>query len=456
MRSAQRFQEYRKKMKTIIDLNAGALAPVASEVDLVPLHVTGTIPEDLHGVLVRNGPNPLSGRFEGEGMLSWWPEDAMLHAVAFEHGRVSGYRNRWLRTRRWARVHAPESESSWPDTNPNVNVIRHAGEILALAEGGMPLAITPALDTLGTARVHAGVSAGMTAHPKIDPQSGELVTFRADWKAPYLRYGVTDALGKTAVDMEIALPAPSMMHDIAITATHSVLLDLNVDYDFSMLSRGHRMPLRWRDEHVARLGVIARHGGEVRWFEIAPCFILHVVNAYNEDETTIVLDAVRYPWFLRLVADGAAFEDNPLGVLWRYRIDLATGTVQEMQVGDDGIEMPRINEQLTGLPYRYLYAVEQPTPVEMRGIVRYDWLTGKLERYAVPPGDQNSEPVFVPRRGATAEDDGWLLCCVYRQATDTSDVVVLDARDITAGPIATVHLPTRIPAGFHGAWLAAT
>nr|WP_325101080.1 carotenoid oxygenase family protein [Paraburkholderia kururiensis] len=74
---------------------------------------------------------------------------------------------------------------------------------------------------------------------------------------------------------------------------------------------------------------------------------------------------------------------------------------------------------------RQRYAAGQPTPIERRAIVRYDWESGALVRYAVPPGDQNSEPVFV-----------------------------LDARDLAAGPVATVHLPTRIPAGFHGAWLA--
>lgn len=440
---------------TILDLNAGALAPVAKEIELTALPVTGTLPDDLDGILVRNGPNPLSGRFEGEGMLSWWPEAAMLHGISFSNGQATSYRNRWLRTQRWARIHAPENASSWPDTNPNVNVLRHAGETLALAEGGIPLAITQTLDTLGPATHHAGAAAaGMTAHPKVDPRAGELMTFCAGWQPPFLRYGVADATGKPIVDLEIALAKPSMMHDMAITETHSILFDLNVGYDFSMLERGHRMPLRWYDERRARLGVIPRHGGEVRWFDIAPCFIQHVVNAYDEDETTIVLDAVWYPWFLRLAPNGRAFDDNPLGTLRRYRIDLAAGTVQEYQVADTNIELPRINEQYTGRSYRYFYAVEQPSLVEMRGIVRFDWEGAKIERYALPPSDQNSEPVFVPRRGAIDEDEGWVLSCVYRHASATSDVIVLDATNIAAGPVATVHLPTRIPAGFHGAWLA--
>jgi carotenoid cleavage dioxygenase-like enzyme len=436
-----------------IDLNTGAIAPVVNEVDLDDFSVTGTIPRDLNGVLVRNGPNPLRGRFEGNDVLSWWPEAAMLHGISFQDGRVTGYRNRWARTQQWARVHDPDLAPSLLDTNPNVNVLHHSGEILALSEGGAPLAMTAELETLGATRRHLGLAGGMTAHPKVDPRTGELMTFRADWKKPWLRYGVTDAKGTQSIDLEIELPSPSMMHDMAITATHSILLDLNVAYDFSMLSRGHRMPLRWHDDRNARLGVIPRHGGEMRWFEVAPCFIQHVVNAYDADESTVILDAVRYSRYLRLADNGAAFEDNPLGTLWRYVIDLDRGTVTEKQIDDVGIELPRINEGRTGGPYRFLYAAEQPTNTEIRGVVRYDLGCGSMQRFGVPEGDQNSEPVFVSRATASGEDDGWLLVCVYRHATDTSDLVILDGRNIESDPIATVRLGRRVPAGFHGAWL---
>ncbi|SDG38270.1 carotenoid oxygenase family protein [Paraburkholderia phenazinium] len=437
-----------------LDLNAGAIAPVVDEVDLADLRVTGTIPHELNGVLIRNGPNPLRGRFTGNDVLDWWPEDAMLHGIAFKDGRVTCYRNRWTRTQRWARVHHPELVPFLLDTNPNVNVLQHAGEILALAEGGPPLAISAELETLGAARRHLGLAGGMTAHPKVDPQTGELMTFRADWKKPWLRYGVTDATGRSSVDIEIELPSAPMMHDMAITASRSILLDLNVAYDFSMLSRGFRMPLRWHDERAARIGVIDRHGGKLRWFDIAPCFIQHVVNAYDADEATVVLDVVRYSHFFRLADDAAGFEDNPLGVLWRYVIHLDRGTVIEQQTDDAGIELPRINETRTGRPYRFLYAAKQPTNTEIRGVVRYDLEHGSMQQYRVPEGDQNSEPVFVGRPAASAEDDGWLLVCVYRRATDTSDLVILDARNIEADPLATVHLPRRIPAGFHGTWVS--
>ncbi|KWA33468.1 carotenoid oxygenase family protein [Burkholderia territorii] len=418
---------------TTFDLNRGAIAPVADEINVVDLRVTGTIPPELDGTLLRNGPNPPGGRFDGNDVLSWWPEAAMLHAIAFERGRAAGYRNRWARTRRWANVHAPEQAPHLPDTNPNVNVVQHAGELLALAEGGAPLAITAALDTLGAPARHPAFDGAMTAHPKVDPATGELILFRADWRAPWLRYGVADAHGVQRVDLAVDLRAPSMMHDLAITETRSLLLDLNVGYDFAMLKQGHRMPLRWHDDRDARIGVIPRHGGDVHWFGIEPCFIQHVVNAYDCDASCIVLDAVRYPWFLRLDARTGRFAGNPVGELWRYVIDTANGLIDEGPLADGGIE--------------------QPNNAEMRGVMRFDHVRGTTTRYAVPAGDQNGEPVFVPRPGGTDEDDGWLLVMVYRAATDTSDVVILDARAIDAAPVATVHLPRRVPAGFHGAWV---
>ncbi len=260
------------------DLNKGAMAPVCDEADLSERAVTGTIPTELHGILIRDGPNPLDGRFAGTDVLSWWPEAAMLHGVAFADGRCTGYRNRWVRTRRWA-THADCGQTSQRlDSNPNVNVIAHAGAVLALAEGGPPVTINDRLDTLGQWQAHSSFASGMTAHPKIDPHTHELITFKADWQQPWLRYGVLDAKGQETFATQIEVSAPAMMHDMAITATHSILMDLNVGYDFQMLQRGYRLPIRWFDSRQSRLALIPRHGGPVAWFNIAPCFIQHVVN----------------------------------------------------------------------------------------------------------------------------------------------------------------------------------
>lgn len=440
-----------------IDLNAGVLAPVADEVTLTDLPIGGSLPAGLDGVLIRNGPNPLSGRFDGSGVLDWWPEAAMLHAVDLRGGRAVGYRNRWARTRQWSAANDPATAEDRVDSNPNVNVVAHAGEILALAEGGPPLRISEELDSLGPTVAHPALAAGSTAHPKVDPVTGELISFVSGWAPPFVRYLVTGPDGTTTVDITVDLPHSVMLHDLAITATRSVLFDLNVGYDLSMLADGHRIPIRWHDDRPARIGVLPRHGGAATWFEIEPCFVQHVVNAWDEGPGRLVLDAVRYPWYFRV--DGGGFAPDPLGVLWRWTIDLDRGTVvagpivTEDSAVPANIELPRIDESRTGRANRHLWAVEQPSTVEMRGVRHHDLATGVVERWVPPPGDQNSEPVFAPRPGSTEEGDGWILACVHRAATDTTDVVVLEATDVAAGPVATVELPRRIPAGFHGAWL---
>lgn len=438
---------------TQFDLNNGALAPLAQETDTVALTVTGDIPAELNGVLLRNGPNPLSGKFDSHDLLSWWPEAAMFHGTYFKDGKVTRYRNKWARTRRWGHYHQSDNIDALLDTNPSINIISHAGELLALAEGGMPLAINPDLDSIGASQ-HEGIKDGITAHPKKDPLTGELMTFRADWNQPWLTYGVTGPNGDELYSTTIDVPAPMMMHDMAITSTHSLLFDLGVAYDFSMLEQGFNIPLRWHDNRPGRIGVIPRHGGQIQWIEIDPCFIQHISNAYNKDDTTIVVDAVRYPWYLRVSATQTGYDPNPLGVLWRYCLDLKNGTATEHAIDHHGIEFPRINESLIGQNYRYLYAAEQPTDEEIRGIVRYDVTTGSTQKHVIAAGDQNGEPVFIPRTNATTEDDGWLMVYVYRKNTDRSDLMILDASNLSAEPLALIHLPQRVPAGFHATWVA--
>lgn len=450
------------------DLNAGALAPVNDEATIRALKVTGELPQGLNGTLVRNGPNPFDGVAAGDDMLAWWVGPSMVHGVAVADGEASWYRNRWVDTGHRQRRDDPAFPADRAlDHNPNVNVITHGGHLLALGEGGLPFVLDEHLNTVGSttlggALVHEGAPTGMTAHPKIDDDTGELVFFRADWAPPYLRYGLLDREGNLIVDQQIDVPAPVMMHDFAITASHSIFLDLNVGLDLSMFEHGASIPIRWFDDKTCRIGVVARYGGDTRWFDIDPCFIQHVVNAYDADEHTIILDVVRYPHFLRFDRHRVAYEPNPLGVLWRYTITHHPGSgemhIDERQLDDRFVELPRVDDRLMGRRHRFAYATEQPTDREMRGIIKYDLADNAQERHPVPVGDSNSEPVFVPRQADSTsdEDDGWIVTCVHRAETDTTDVLVLDAAEIAAPPVATIHLPRRIPAGFHGAWIAAS
>lgn len=439
------------------DLNSGALAPVSTEQSLRELHVSGQIPGDLSGSLLRNGPNPLSGKFTGNGVLNWWPEASMLHAIRLGGSKAISYSNRWARTRAWAEFGNRSDAQLYPPTNPNVNVIAWADELLALGEGSQPVAIRPELNDLTQQSALTAVFAdGVTAHPKIDPSTGELRSFRAHWEAPFLIYQVHDAAAGLLHKNSIEMSAPAMLHDMAITKHYSLLLETGVGYDFSLFAKGMRIPLSWQSQPESRIALIPRLGGKVQWLRVEPCFMQHVINAFETADNRIMFDVMRYPHYFVLNPEQNGYEPNPLALPWRYEINLANGSVRESALSDVAMELPRINEARTGTDYRYAYAVAQPSSAEMRGICKLDTRSGDLVVHELPPGDQNSEPVFVaaPDAAGTApEDRGWVLACVYRHASDTTDLIILNAEDIAAPPVATIHLPLRIPAGFHGAWV---
>lgn len=427
---------------TSFDLNAGALAPVADQVSLdgAAIAVEGTIPSDLNGVLVRNGPNPRSGRFDGETMLDWWVGPGMLHGLAIADGQVRWFRNRW---------HSPQAEAG----TRNVNVVGLGQGMLALGEGEVPIEVSRQLEPLGPTTFGGALPNGMNAHPKFDPKSGLLRFFRADWQPPFLQVGAIDDNWHLYDLREVPVDRPVMMHDFAITERFDVVLHLNVVLDPQLLSAGARLPLRWDPELATSIGTVPRDGSPTKWFEIEPCFIQHVVNAYEDSERpdVVVLDAVRYGEFLKFDEQSQQHLPNPLGVLWRYELDTTTGAVVETQLDDRHIELPRIDERTTGSAHRFVYAVEQPSDREMRGLRRYDLTAGTSTTFDLDYGDQNSEPVFVA--SGPSEDAGWLVSCVYRAASDTTDVVILRAAAIDEPPVATLRLPRRIPAGFHGAWI---
>jgi carotenoid cleavage dioxygenase len=237
------------------------------------------------------------------------------------------------------------------------------------------------------------------------------------------------------------------MHDFALTDRHVVFLDLPVVFDTDRVAAGE-MPYRWSDSYGARVGVLRRDDlqGDVQWFDVEPCYVFHVMNAYDEGES-IVCDVVRYPELWR--DDATKFEPASL---YRWTIDTAGGRVQETQLDDRRIEFPRANERRTGSPYRYGYTVDMTGGEEGCGIRKYDLTAGTSVAHDFGAGRFAGEPAFVPSAG-DGEDAGWLMAFVYDAARDASDFVLLDAADPAAAPVATIALPQRVPFGFHGNWI---
>ena len=439
----------------------GNFAPVLEErSDDHELPVTGVIPPDLNGRLLRNGPNPSVVPVD-EADYHWFSGDGMIHAISLAEGRAAGYRNRWVRTRALAaklETAPPKGPSEPLDGPANTHVIRHAGTTLALVESGFPHALSP---DLSRARVHdfdGSLASPMTAHPKVDPDTGELVFFGSDvFGPPFLRYHVVDAGGVLVRTEEIDIPRATMIHDFGLTSTRAVFLDLPVVFDLGLAAEGRSLPYRWMPDAGARVGVMPRSGGnaDVHWIGIDPVYVFHVLNAYD-DGNSVVMDVIRYDQAFDTAPGEVISSDLPS--LARWTIDLGTSRVMEQRLDDTAVEFPRIDDAVAGLPHRYGYCtrlgdrVDDPTA---HGLVKYDLQRDESIRYE--PGEHRApgEPVFVRAADGRGEDEGWVLSVVYDATRDASDLVILDATSFAGPPVATVHLPVRVPFGFHGSWVPA-
>ena len=429
----------------------GNYAPVTDEVTAFALPVEGAVPPALTGRYLRNGPNPKSGESS-----HWFLGDGMVHGVELRDGRAAWYRNRWVRTRRFvegAPGFGPDGARDLTVGLANTHVIAHAGRLLTLVETSFPTEITRELDTVGCWDFAGRLTTGMTAHPKICPRTGEMHFFGYSFLEPYLVYHRADAAGHLVQSDVIPVAGPTMIHDFAITDRHVVFMDLPLVFDIELAMVGS-MPYRWSDEYGARLGLMPRGGGgpDVRWFEVAPCYVFHPLNAHDDGQGGVVLDVVRYPELWR-----AGWADPSPARLHRWRIDPAGGRVAEQPLDDRPIEFPRCDDRRQGQPHRYGYAVYTGRGVDESvgtSLIKYDLRTGASAVHDFGGGRVPAEPVFVPASTESGEDEGWVVSYVYDAARDGSDLVILDATDFASRPVATIALPQRVPFGFHGSWIA--
>ena len=451
----------------------GNFAPWPTEGHDERLEVVGDLPRDLCGTYFRAGPNPA---FEPPGRYHWFDGDGMIHAIHLEDGRAS-YRNRWVESdglkaeRAAGRALYPgvldmaKGEVAGFKITGNTNIVQHAGKLMALVEAGPPTEMVPTtLDTVGLYDFGGRLAGPMTAHPKLDPETGEMLFFGYSPFPPYLQYHVADRAGRLVRSEIIDVPWPSMMHDFAITRDHVVFILCPVVFSFEEAAKRGSV-FSWQPERGTKIGVMPRAGGDadVRWFDTDPCYVFHPMNAY-EDGDTVVVDVARYEELLFMGPQAArdpGWRDRNVARLCRWQIDTARGGVRATPLDDRDGEFPRVDERLVGRRHRFGYMAAtgpegNPTAVpEWTAIQKYDLERGTRELRSFGPGNGVSEPLFVPRHAGADEDDGYVMVLAYDQARDGSSFYVLDARHVTGAPLAEIRLPHRVPYGFHGNWVAA-
>jgi carotenoid cleavage dioxygenase-like enzyme len=428
---------------------------------------------------VRNGPNayyPPDWRYHA------YDGDGMLHAVQFQNGKVV-YRNRWVETaglREERQVGHPlwkglkeaprEGRPDEPLKNTaNTDVKYHAGRLISMwYRSGMPYAVDPyTLETLGQADFGGAISR-ISAHSRPDEHTGELLYFDYGLKAPYMEYGVIGPDRRLKHKIDVPLPGPRLPHDMAVTENYTILHDFPLWPDAEALKAG-RYKVRFHADQPSRFGVVPRYGqsGDIRWFEANPTYMLHVVNAWEENSEVVMVGT---PYRVHETADGqldARRLEQTINLrqrdfqLYEWRFDLKTGKTHERVIDDVlNTEFPVINSAYQGRKNRYSYNVlfpqggrEEP---RFPGLVKYDLTTGGYVAYSAGPQYFYNEPGFAPSDSSQSEDDGYLVTLVWNPVDQQSEIQIFDCKGarLAEGPVARIVLPRRVPHGFHATFVS--
>ena len=433
----------------------GALAPVPDEVLALDLPVTGTLPEELEGRWLRNGPNPLGPT--DPATHHWFLGDGMVHGVRLCGGRAEWYRNRWVRGPRVAEAlgepHPAGTSFGDRDFGPNTSVGGFAGKTWAMVEAGTtPMTLTYELDTIDYDDFEGTLPAGFTAHPKFDPTTGELhgVCYAYPDLPDRVQHVVVGPEGTVSSVTDVPVEGMPMVHDMSLTETNVLIYDLPVCLDLEMAVGGSPFPFSWNPNHPARVGVLPRAGtaDDVVWCEAPQAYVFHPVNAYDTGDGGVVVDVCRYNSMFDQDRRGPIGDSAP--TLARWTVDLATRRVTEKSLADGHHEFPAHDPRVATRSYRYAYTADGLT---LGSTTRIDVETGTSVIHDHGKGRYGAEPVVIPKDRSTTEDDVWVLVCVNDRAGSPAELVVLDGGDLASPPVARVHLPRRVPDGFHGSWI---
>jgi len=459
---------------------SGAWTPVFDEYDADGMEVIGEIPRDIDGIYVRNSENPAFGSI---GLYHPFDGDGMLHAISFADGKAS-YRNRFVRTKAlmaeleagrplWAGIAEDPRLSTRPGWGAHgsikdassTDVVVHAGRILStFYQCGEGYRLDPyTLEQFGT----EGWTPidGISAHPKLDEATGELLFFNYSTHAPYMHYGVVGPDNRLKHYIPVETPGPRLPHDMAFTKNYSIIADLPLFWDADILAKG-RHAARFHPDIPTRFAIIPRYGQpeEIRWFEAAPTYVLHWMNAWEEGDEIVLegyfqedpmpapLDTdLPDPRMSQMMAylDEHSFKPK----FHRWRFNLATGETREERLDDRLLEFGSFNQAWAGQKTRYAYSTfTEPGRFLFDGVVKHDMQTGTSQTLRFGEGRYGSEAPFAPRIGATEEDDGYLVSFITDMVENRSECVLVDCKDFDAGPVCRIILPHRISSGTHACW----
>ncbi|KAL0311967.1 UNVERIFIED_CONTAM: Carotenoid 9,10(9',10')-cleavage dioxygenase 1 [Sesamum radiatum] len=383
----------------------------------------------------------------------------------------------------------------------NTNVFEHAGKYYSITEIDVaPYEIDiQTLETLGRTwdEIAESWNRQFTSHPKKAPGTGELVIMGIDGRKPYLVLGVISADGKKLLHkVDMKFERIILFHEMGVTQKYNIIPDFPTIIDTNRLLRGGSL-IRYEKDKYARIGVMPRYGDvdSVRWFEVKPCCAFHIINCYEEDDEVVVMACIaqdsiipgpdlgkdKMEWFSRGFKKVSSYQENmEEGFLfarpYEWRLNMKTGQVNEKYLVplDFAMDFPTVNDHFIGVKNKFAYTqVVDSAASSAAGMVKYGGLAKlslqernvkflegedaqeyrKIEYHMFPENTFCTGASFVAKHGSADEDDGWLVTFVHNEDTNTSEVYIVDAKNISSEAVARIRLPCRVPYGFHGAYM---
>jgi carotenoid cleavage dioxygenase len=472
-----------------LPIYTGYNRPGRIECQVRDLEVEGRIPAELNGIFYRVAPDPHWPPKLGRDV--YFNGDGMVCAFDFRDGHVD-LKTRYVRTAKFLAEEAARGPLFGPYRNPffddasvaglsrgtaNTNVLLHHGRLLALKEDSRPVAMdADSLETLGEYDFEGALDCPtFTAHPKIDPVTGEMIAFgyaAGGLATRDVAYFVFDARGKLVHEVRFEAPYYAMLHDFGVTEDYVIFPVAPVVGSLERCRQG--LPhFGWDASKPVHLGVLPRRGSarDLRWFTGPTQFASHVMNAFNEGEKIHidmpVAEGNAFPFFPDIT--GARFDPGKgRAFMTRWTMDMGANgaSYQAAQLSDFSGEFPRIDDRYATKPHRHAWwVVHDPSrpfdPVRGGSIGGPGWnawthcdlATGKRSTFYPGPTSTVQEIAFAPRSADAPEGDGFILGLVNRFESMSTDLMVMDAQKLDAGPLATVHLPVRLRNGLHGNWV---
>jgi all-trans-8'-apo-beta-carotenal 15,15'-oxygenase len=455
------------------------------ELDYPITEIEGTIPPQLYGTLFRNVPAMLD--VNGQPLHHPFDADGLICAIAFEKGRAY-FRDRYVRTKGFCEeqkaqkicyrgVFGTQKPGGWLNNAfdlrlknvANTNIVYWGGKLMALWEASHPYRLDPkTLETLGIETLDGVLETDspFAAHPMIDPgdatREARLVTFGLQ-SGPSSKINLyeLDTNAVVVQKQQYSVPGFAFIHDFAITPNYCIFFQAPLlinPLPYVLGLRGPAECLNFLDNRPTNVWLFPRNPAQpAQKLELETGFIFHHANAF-ERGNEIVVDSVVYPEFPaldhKLSYNEVQFEKVPPGQLWRFCLNRETGETHSQRIDSRSLDFPYIHPGYIGQQHRWIYvgAAHQPEGnAPLQAILKIAPDSGEQCLWSAAPKGFVGEPIFVPRDGATAQDDGWVLTVVYDAERDKSDVVILNADDLSVA--ARLHLRHHLPYGLHGCFV---